>query len=91
MRDDLDKDWFSLAKFKNIIQKEFGMTGGQIRLEANPPQEGVPEYIVIDGTDDEYYGTDDEKFAEMMKQFLYESQNLKATRFVLELVNFRNA
>ena len=69
-------------------RNEISITGGQLCLKVNPPQQGYPEYIIIDGTDDEFLGTDDDEFVEMMDQFLYESQKLKATKFVLELIKF---
>lgn len=52
----------SVLELKSVMLRDFGITGGEIRLKIDRPQEGHPDYLVIDGTEDEYFGSDDEKF-----------------------------
>jgi hypothetical protein len=82
---DLSPLMFSLTKLRKILSSDFDFNKGYLRLKVNPLEQGRPDYFQLNGVDDDY-GDDDEKFQEIIKQFLFESQNFAADSFILEFV-----
>jgi len=67
---DIDPRRFAFAKLKQIIRQSYDLNTGHLRVKMDPPENDYPEYLELDGTnDDPQTGDDDECLEKVMELF----------------------
>lgn len=82
---DLDPKRFPFAKLQDVVGKSFTLESGYLRAKVEPPRNDLPEYLELNGADDDT-GDNDSRWEEIMEMFEADSHDGGRKRFVMEYV-----
>jgi hypothetical protein len=71
-------------KLKTLAGKTCDLNSGYLRLEVDPPKEGYPEFLKLDGSFDTVTKGDEERLVEIMRQFKTDMDESNGQLFELE-------
>jgi hypothetical protein len=81
---DLDVEKFSVLKLRTLASKSCDLKSGYLRLEVEPPKEGYPTFLNLDGSFDTVTKGDEERLVEIMRQFKTDMDESNGQLFELE-------